>query len=77
MTQALAALARQRAQTEAQYRKSLLADLDKAKTSANEHGEDAVKAMQRRELQTGAVNGHPSKRQAAEGANCERQVQQN
>ncbi|MBV9979887.1 HlyD family type I secretion periplasmic adaptor subunit [Bradyrhizobium sp.] len=52
VTQALAALTRQRAQTEAEYRKSLLSDLAKAKTSANEHGEDAVKAIQRRELQT-------------------------
>jgi hemolysin D len=52
VTQALEALQRQRAQTEAEYRKSLLSDLAKARIQANEHGEDAVKAADRRELQT-------------------------
>ncbi|WP_315765890.1 MULTISPECIES: HlyD family type I secretion periplasmic adaptor subunit [unclassified Bradyrhizobium] len=52
VTQAIAALQKQRVQAEAEYRKSLLADLAKAKVQANEHGEEAVKAARRRELQT-------------------------
>ncbi len=50
--EALAALGRQRAQAEAEYRKGLLADLAKAEGQASGHREDAVKATQRRELQT-------------------------
>jgi hemolysin D len=45
-------LQRQRAQTDAEYRKSVLSDLAKARVQANEHGEDAVKAADRRALQT-------------------------
>lgn len=50
--QAVAALEGQRNQAEAEYRKGLLVDLAKARSQANEHGEDSVKAGQRRELQT-------------------------
>ncbi|TDT99124.1 HlyD family type I secretion membrane fusion protein [Azorhizobium sp. AG788] len=49
---ALAALKHQRAETEAEYRKGLLSDLAKAQTQASEHEQDAVKAAQRRTLQT-------------------------
>ncbi len=52
VAEALAALSQQRAQTAAEYRKSLLADLAKAESQASGHREDAVKAAQRRELQT-------------------------
>jgi hemolysin D len=51
-TEAISALERQRAQAVAEYRKSLLADLAKAQGLANEHGQEARKAAQRRELQT-------------------------
>jgi len=50
--EAIAALQRQRAETDAEYRKGLLADLAKAESAANEHGEEAIKAAQKRELQT-------------------------
>jgi hemolysin D len=50
--EAQAAIGRQRAQTEAEYRKGVLADLAKAEGQANEHREEVVKATQRRELQT-------------------------
>jgi hemolysin D len=50
--EAQAAIGRQRAQAEAEYRKGLFADLAKAEGQASEHREDAVKATQRRELQT-------------------------
>src|SRR6185312_14093760 len=50
--EAQAAIGRQRAQAEAEYRKGLLADLAKAESQANEHREEVVKAAQRRELQT-------------------------
>ncbi|MEW6642685.1 MAG: HlyD family type I secretion periplasmic adaptor subunit [Pseudomonadota bacterium] len=52
VTQAVGALERQRAQADAEYRKSLLADLAKVKVQASEHGEEAVKVAQKRELQT-------------------------
>jgi hemolysin D len=48
--QALAALAKQHAETEADYRKGLLADLAKAETQAMEHGGEIAKAAQKREL---------------------------
>lgn len=47
---ALGALERQAAEVEAEYRKGLLADLAQAR--ASEHGEEAVKAAQRRIYQT-------------------------
>jgi hemolysin D len=50
--EARAALGRQRAQAEAEYRKGLLADLAKAESQASEHREEVVKATQRRQLQT-------------------------
>jgi len=50
--EALGALAQQRAQTAAEYRKSLLADLAKAESQASEHRQDQVKAAERRRLQT-------------------------
>jgi hemolysin D len=50
--EAIAALERQHAQIVAEFRKSLLADLAKAEGQANEHGEEARKAAQKRELQT-------------------------
>jgi hemolysin D len=50
--EAISALERQRAQAAAEYKKSLLSDLAKAKGQANEHGEEARKAAQKRELQT-------------------------
>jgi hemolysin D len=50
--EAQAAIGRQRAQAEAEYRKGVLADLAKAEGQANEHREEVVKATQRRELQT-------------------------
>jgi hemolysin D len=50
--EAQAAIGRQRAQAEAEYRKGVLADLAKAESQANGHREDAVKATQRRQLQT-------------------------
>jgi hemolysin D len=50
--EAISALERQRAQAVAEYKKSLLSDLAKAKGQANEHGEEARKAAQKRELQT-------------------------
>jgi hemolysin D len=52
IAEAIAALARQQAQAEAEYRKGLLADLSRAEGQANEHAEEAVKAAQRRKLQT-------------------------
>jgi len=57
--EAQAAIGRQRAQAEAEYRKGLLADLAKAQSQASEHREDAIKATQRHELQTltAPVNG--------------------
>jgi membrane fusion protein, hemolysin D len=51
-TEAISVLERQRVQAVAEYRKSLLADLAKARAQANEHGEEARKAAQKRELQT-------------------------
>jgi hemolysin D len=50
--EAISTLERQRAQATAEYKKSLLSDLAKAKGQANEHGEEARKAAQKRELQT-------------------------
>ena len=50
--EAQAVIGRQRAQAEAEYRKGLLADLAKAEGQANEHREEVVKAMRRRQLQT-------------------------
>ncbi len=50
--EALGALERQRAGTEAEYGKGLLADLAKAENAASEHGQEAVKAAQKRGLQT-------------------------
>ena len=50
--EALGALERQRAQTEAEYRKGLLGDLEKAQTSAAEHREEWSKAVEKRALQT-------------------------
>ena len=50
--EAQAALGRQCAQAEAEYRKGLLADLAKADGEAKRHWEDATKATQRRVLQT-------------------------
>jgi len=50
--EAIAALGRQRAQTEAEFRKTLLSDLAEAEGQANEHGEEARKAAQKRTLQT-------------------------
>jgi hemolysin D len=50
--EAQAAIGRQRAQAEAEYRKGLLADLAKAESQASEHREEVVKATQRRQLQT-------------------------
>jgi len=52
VAEALAGLERQRAQAEAEYVKSLLADLAKAEVQANEHREEQVKAAERRRLQT-------------------------
>ncbi|MFG1400192.1 HlyD family type I secretion periplasmic adaptor subunit [Roseixanthobacter pseudopolyaromaticivorans] len=52
VAEALGALERQRDETQAEYRKTLLFDLAKAQTQAAEHGQDAVKAAQRRGLQT-------------------------
>jgi len=49
---ALTALAQQRAQTAAEYRKNALTDLAKAENSASEHGEEAIKAAEKRDLQT-------------------------
>ncbi len=50
--EALATLDRQRQQTEAEYRRSLLTDLAKAETQASEHAEEVTKATQKRLLQT-------------------------
>jgi hemolysin D len=52
VAQALAALERQRIQTSAEYRTSLLSDLAKAELQEAEHRQEAIKAAQRRELQT-------------------------
>lgn len=52
MTEGLAGLERQRAQAAAEYEKSLLADLAKVQSQANEHHEEQVKAAERRRLQT-------------------------
>jgi len=56
---ALGALERQRAQTEAEYRKGLFGDLSKAETSANEHRQELAKAAEKRALQmmTAPVDG--------------------
>jgi hemolysin D len=48
--EALAALEKQHAETEANYRKDLLADLSKAEIQESEHGQDRAKAAQKREL---------------------------
>ena len=46
----LAALDRQRAETDADYRKGLFADLSKAETQASEHAQEIAKATQKRTL---------------------------
>lgn len=51
-SEAIAALERQRVQAAAEFRKSLLVDLAKAESQASEHGEEARKAAQKRDLQT-------------------------
>jgi hemolysin D len=50
--EALAALEKQHAEVDADYRKDLMADLSKAETQANEHGQEVAKAAQKRELRT-------------------------
>ena len=50
--QALAALEKQRVETDAEYRKDLLTDLLKAEVQANEHQEDIRKSALKRELRT-------------------------
>jgi hemolysin D len=50
--EAMAALQQQRQEADADYRKGLFADLAKAQVEANEHGEEALKAADRRKLQT-------------------------
>ena len=50
--EALAALERQRAGTEAEYRKGLLTDLAKAEVQASEHAEEVHKAALKRQLRT-------------------------
>ncbi len=46
----LAALDKQHAETDADYRKDLFTDLSKAETQANEHGQEVSKAAQKRAL---------------------------
>ncbi len=50
ITQELAALNKQHAETDADYRKDLFADLSKAETQATEHAQESTKAGQKREL---------------------------
>jgi hemolysin D len=50
--EAMAALQQQRQEADAEYRNGLFADLAKAQMQANEHGEEALKAADRRKLQT-------------------------
>ena len=50
--EALAALERQRVETEAEYRKSLFSDLAKAEAEANEHQEEVHKSALKRNLRT-------------------------
>lgn len=49
---ARAALRRQHEQTEAEYRKTVLADLAKAEQQINQSGQDLIKAAQKAQLQT-------------------------
>lgn len=49
---ALTALQQQRVEIAADYRKTLLADLAKAENSASEHNQEAIKAADKRALQT-------------------------